>query len=518
MMIDGALALQICVAAPALAAVALFFVPAGARNLIRGISLVGAVASLAFAVLAALHYDRAQAGIQLVSSIPLVPSLGIALTFGTDGWSLPLLLLTGVILTTGVCASWDVQERPRDFFALLLLLSAGVCGVFASLDLFVFFLCYEIAVLPMYLLIAIWGTSNKVKPAGPLAFAMRTLDVGGKEYAAMKLTLMLLVGSALVLAAMLGLYVAAGSQSFDLRDLAKVPYAKPLQLWAFAALWIGFGSLAGVWPFHTWSPDGHAAAPTAVSMLHAGVLMKLGAYGVVRVGMVLLPDGARDLAWLVGTVATVNIVWGALSAMAQQDLKYIVAYSSVSHMGVVMLGAATLTVNGWNGAVFQMVAHGLMTGLFFALVGLVYGRAHNRWVPDMGGFGQQMPGVAVCFTIACLSSLGLPGLAGFAAEFLVFLGAWQGGQPVWAIAGLIGAFLTAVYVLRATKRVFWGPPSAHPYPDLRDASGTEWVALATLVAALVVLGVWPRLTLDLIDVGTMDYLPAVAGKALESLR
>ena len=526
---QGASLVQIAVAAPFVAFAVLVAIPGRLVGLVRWTSVAGAAVSLAAALGAAASYDRAAAGIQHVSSLPFVPSLGIALTFGVDGWSLPLLVLTGVILLTGVFASWDVKERPRDFFALLLLLSGGVQGVFASLDLFVFFLCYEIAVLPMYLLIAIWGTSKRVAAGGPLGFVWQRLDIGGKEYAAMKLTLMLLVGSALVLFAMVGLYVAAGSQSFDIRDLQKVPYARGLQLWAFVALWIGFGSLAGVFPFHTWSPDGHAAAPTAVSMLHAGVLMKLGAYGVIRIGMVLLPDGARELAWLVGTVATVNIVWGALSAMAQTDLKYIIAYSSVSHMGVVMLGAATLTVNGWNGAMFQMVAHGLMTALFFALVGLVYGRAHSRDVPSMGGFGLRMPGIAVCFTVAALSSLGLPGLAGFGAEFLVFLGAWQGGQPLWAIAGLVGAFLTAVYVLRAAKAIFWGPYAAvsvlagahagpDPYPDLSDARGVEWFALAVLVALLVVLGVWPRLGLDFIDVGTADYLPAVAGRALEVLR
>lgn len=510
--------LDFTVAAPAFAALLLLFIPVRAMNVVRGVSLVGALAHLGGAIAVALNYDRAVGGVQMVSTHAVVPSMGIALTFGVDGWGVPLLLLTAVMLTTGVFASWNVQPRARDFFVLLLLLTSGVAGVFVSLDLFIFFLCYEIAVLPMYLLIAIWGTAKKVEAAGPFRFVWKMLDVGGKEYAAMKLTLMLLAGSALILAAMLALYTGAGSTSFDLRHLAMTTYAPSVQTWGFLAIWIGFGALAGVWPFHTWSPDGHAAAPTAVSMLHAGVLMKLGAFGVIRIGMILLPEGARDWVWLVGSVAMINIVYGAMSAMAQKDLKYIVAYSSVSHMGVVMLGAATLTINGWNGAVFQMVAHGLMTGLFFALVGLVYGRSHSRWVPDMGGFANKMPAVAVFFTIASLSSLGLPGLAGFVAEFLVFLGAWQSGQVIWAVAGLVGAFVTAVYVLRASKSIFWGPGPSEQFHDLTDAHGTEWVALTVLATALIVLGIWPRLGLDFIDIATSEYLPAVAQQTVEALR
>ncbi len=229
-----------------------------------------------------------------------------------------------------------------------------------------------------------------------------------------------------------------------------------MQTWVFLAFYIGFGILAGIWPLHTWSPDGHASAPTAVSMLHAGVLMKLGAYGVVRLGMGLLPDATVEWAWLVGGIACINIVYGALSAMAQTDLKYVIAYSSVSHMGVVMLGAATLTVTGLNGSVFQMFAHGIMTGLFFALVGLVYEKAHSREIFKMGGFGVMMPGIATAFTIAGLSSLGLPATAGFVAEFLTFLGAWTSNYSWWLFPGVIGAFLTSIYVLRVAKQIFWG--------------------------------------------------------------
>jgi NADH-quinone oxidoreductase subunit M len=385
-------------------------------------------------------------------------------------------------------------------------LVSGVLGVFVCQDLLLFFLFYEIAVLPMYLLIGIWGSSHAVPAAGPLQISWRLFKVGDKQYAAMKLTLMLLVGSAAILIAILMLHARSGGTSFDLGDLARARYDRKTQIVLFPLLWLGFGTLAGVFPFHTWSPDGHASAPTAVSMLHAGVLMKLGAFGVMRVGMVILPEGAAFWVPVVGAVAAINVVYGAFCAMSQTDLKYVVAYSSVSHMGVVMLGAATMTTAGWNGAVFQMVAHGMMTALFFALVGLVYERAHTRQVGKMGGFAAVMPGVAAFFTLACLSSLGLPGTAGFVAELLVVLGAWKSGHYFWAIPAVLGAFVTAIYVLRATRAIFWGPPPKEPMPDLADARRTEWVAPVMLAAAIVLLGVWPRLLLDHIDPGSAAYL------------
>jgi NADH-quinone oxidoreductase subunit M len=389
-----------------------------------------------------------------------------------------------------------------------MVLVAGVYGVFVSQDLFIFFLFYELAVLPMYLLIGIWGSSGKIAEAGPFRWVFRMLDVGGKEYAAMKLTLMLLLGSAFILAAMLGMYFEAG-QTFSMQSMLEAQFSTSLQMLAFPALWIGFGTLGGLWPFHTWSPDGHAAAPTAVSMLHAGVLMKLGAFGVIRVGMLLLPEGAQAWAFIVGTVAVINIVYGALCAMNQKDLKYIIAYSSVSHMGVVLLGAATLTTNGWNGAIFQMVAHGIMTAMFFALVGFVYGRTHDRWVPNLGGLGKVMPYLAGFFTLAALSSLGMPGTAGFVAEFLVFLGAWQGAYSWWAVPGAMGAFITAVYVLRATGKIFWGEGPPSKFADLTDANGVEHITLWILGISIIVLGLWPRVLLDLIDAATPAYLAAV---------
>ncbi|MEW6430816.1 MAG: NADH-quinone oxidoreductase subunit M [Myxococcota bacterium] len=502
--------LSIIVAAPFVAAVLLLMVDDDARLTIRWISLVGSLVSLGGSIQLAAKYQLSRGGLQFAERYPLVPSFGIDLSLAADGWSVSLLLLTGIIITTGVLASWTVSHRGREFFILLLVLVAGVFGVFVSQDLFVFFLFYEIAVLPMYLLIGIWGSRGKVEARGPFAFVWKRFDIGGREYAAMKLTLMLLVGSAAILVVIFAMYFAAGGKTFDLGVLGAARYPREMQLWAFPLLWLGFGSLAGVFPFHTWSPDGHAAAPTAVSMLHAGVLMKLGAFGVIRVGMLLLPDGAAWWAPYVGGIAVINVLYGAVSAMSQKDLKYVIAYSSVSHMGVVMLGAATMTVDGWNGAVYQMFAHGMMTGLFFALVGLVYERAHTRWVPAMGGFAAKMPGVAAFFVLAGLSSLGLPGLAGFVAEFLVFVGAWQSKHWWWALPGIIGAWVTAVYVLRAAKMIFFGDGPAQEFHDLKDARRTEWGALWALGACLILFGSYPRLILDFIHLATNEYLPKLS--------
>ncbi len=492
---------------PFIGAVLIMFTARRSPMAVRLISAVSTGISLLLTLFVYTAYDREAAGFQFYERLSLVPPLGISYEVAVDGWSLLLVLLTAIIIFSGVFASWTVASRSQEFYALLLVLVTGVFGVFVSLDLFVFFLFYELAVLPMYLLIGIWGTSAQIRPRGIFSWAFSETGVGSKEYAAMKLTLYLLLGSALILVGILALYFAGDSSSFSFLDLEGVSFSPEVQRWVFLAFYIGFGVLAGIWPLHTWSPDGHASAPTAVSMLHAGVLMKLGAYGVVRIGMGLLPEGASDWVWLVGTIACVNIVYGALSAMAQTDLKYVIAYSSVSHMGIVMLGAATLTEAGLNGSVFQMFAHGIMTGLFFALVGLVYEKAHSREIFRMGGFGVMMPGIATAFTVGGLSSLGLPATAGFIAEFLTFLGAWRSAHPWWLFPAVAGTLLTAIYVLRVVKQIFWGPAPAHgEFHDLPDALGPEWVSLVVLSFVLVLFGMVPGLAIGLVDSATVPFL------------
>ena len=384
--------------------------------------------------------------------------IGISLTLGVDGIAAPMLLLTGIVMFTGVLVSWSIRSWNKDFFILYFLLLAGVFGVFASYDLFFFFFFYELSVLPMYLLIGVWGSSSRFPKFS------RT-----KEYSAMKLTLYLVAGSVLIWVALMAIFVEAGLGTFDIKRLAVVEYSPTFQKVFFPFLAIGFGILAGLWPFHTWSPDGHVAAPTAVSMVHAGVLMKLGAFGIIRVGMVILPEGAEF--WMPALVGlgTVNVIYGAISAMGQSDLKYVIGYSSVSHMGYVVMGIATLHPLGLSGAVLQMFSHGIMTALFFAVVGVVYDRTHTRDMMVLDGLAKRMPVTAVFFTIAGLTSLGLPGLSGFVAELLVFLGLFK-TYPILGALGVIGAAITAVYILRLLAKVFFGPVS--PLPDEVESHGS----------------------------------------------
>ncbi|HXG31153.1 MAG TPA: NADH-quinone oxidoreductase subunit M [Thermodesulfobacteriota bacterium] len=499
--------LSLITLSPFIGAVVLLLQPERWYLRIRLTALFFSIVSLLGSLYVFLYYDRTMGGFQFVEYLPLVPSLGISYHFGADGISLILILLTAFILITGVFASWTVPFRTKEFYILLLLLVTGVFGVFVCLDLFLFFLFYELAVLPMYLLIGIWGSSTGIVPKGPFRKAIEEMGVGSKEYGAMKLTLYLLFGSAFILVGFLGLYGFSGLRTFDYTALEGVRLPHSIQNWLFLLFYLGFGSLAGIWPIHTWSPDGHAAAPTATSMMHAGVLMKLGAYGIIRVGMGLLPDAAHTFAPVIGTVAVVNIVYGAFGAMWQRDLKYVVAYSSVSHMGIVMLGAATLNEMGLNGSVLQMFSHGIMTGLLFALVGLIYEKAHSREILRMGGFARGMPGIATFFAIGGLTSLGLPGLSGFVAELLVFLGAWRSPHFWWLIPAVFGAFITAVYVLRVLKWIFFGPEEG--IKGIKDATGVEWIALTVLSAILIVVGLYPRLLLDLIDTSVVGLLEGI---------
>jgi len=488
--------LTVILLSPLAAALVIMAVPR--RNLLAVRLIAAAATSICLLLsgqLCLVYLREGLRGLQFADRAAWVVDPGISYFVAADGVSLSLVLLTALVIFCGVFASWTVVYRTKEFYCLLLLLVTGVFGVFVSQDLFFFFLFYELAVLPMYLLIGIWGT-------------------GPKEYSAMKLTLYLLAGSAFMLVGILGMYFAAAlpagaPRTFDLTVLSQAEYSRGFQVVAFLLLYIGFGILAGIWPLHTWSPDGHASAPTAVSMLHAGVLMKLGAYGVLRVGLGCLPEGAHAWLWLMGAIAVVNIAYGAYVAMGQRDLKYVIAYSSVSHMGVVMLGLAASNEVALNGAVLQMFSHGIMTGLFFALVGLVYEKSHTRDIEAMGGLARQMPGIAVAFTIGGLASFGLPGTSGFVAELLVFLGAfrahWQsytiGGVPLFpilAVGAVVAIVVTATYVLRVLQRVFHGPLDEARYGEVGDARTTEWVTLVVLGSLLVVIGVYPSPLTDLI--------------------
>jgi len=489
--------LSIILLAPLAGGIAVMIIPGRSLLAIRLVSAVAASISLLGSIYLFLDYSPGTSPLVYEEFIEWIPGSGITYHLAVDGVSISLVLLTGLVIFTGVFASWTITHRTKEFYALLLVLVTGVFGVFLSWNLFFFFLFYELAVLPMYLLIGIWGT-------------------GRKEYSAMKLTLYLLVGSGFMLVGILAIYfysgLAGAERTFDLVELTERGSFWPdFQRVVFFLLYIGFGVLAGIFPLHTWSPDGHSSAPTAVSMLHAGVLMKLGAYGVLRVGVGLLPDGAHQWAYLVGAIAVINILYGAVVAMGQRDLKYVIAYSSVSHMGVVMLGIATLNAQGLTGSVFQMFSHGIMTGLFFALVGLVYEKAHTRDFSKLGGLARRMPGIVVAFTIGGLASFGVPGTSGFIAEFWAFYGTWLWFVPL-AVLAIVGIVITALYVLRMLQMVFFGDMDPR-YDEEKtpDARTTEWVAPVVLSATLVLFGVVPGSMVRLINQGLVDFLAKVSG-------
>ncbi len=452
-----------------------------------------AAVTLAISIYLFVAYDNDLGGYQFeTEKYHWLPGLGVTFHLAMDGIAAPMVLLTGIVMVTAVFMAWNTEPRAKDFFALFMALVCGVYGVFLSLDLFFLFFFYELAVVPMYLLIGVWGSTRK-------------------EYGALKLVLYLVASSVLVWVGLIAIYVHADLGTFNLLELEQAGYSATFQRVVFPLLMFGFGVLAGLWPFHTWSPDGHVAAPTSVSMLHAGVLMKLGAFGIIRVGLDLLPEGAQDWQLVLVILATVNVVYGAVSAIAQRDLKFVIGYSSVSHMGYVLLGIATLHPQGLTGAVYQMFSHGIMTALFFAVVGVVYDRAHTRDISVFQGIAKRMGTTASFFAVAGLASLGLPGLSGFIAEFLVFVGLFK-TYPVVGVLGIIGAAITAVYILRLIAKVFFGPLDSR-WESLPDASRLEKASMLSLVAVLIFGGVYPQPFTRIIDQGIGPILDRVSAVA-----
>jgi NADH-quinone oxidoreductase subunit M len=433
-----------------------------------------------------IHATSLPSGVDLplkyVEKVPWLSNLGIEYFMGADGISILMVFLTAVVIFSGVCASWYHNYRTKEFFIFLMLLVTGVFGVFVANDMFLFFLFYELAVLPMYLLIGIWGT-------------------GPREYSAMKLTLMLMGGSALIVVGILVLYYEAGAHSFAFSEIAKSKIPLSTQTWLFPVMFFGFGTLGGLWPFHTWSPDGHASAPTAVSMLHAGVLMKLGAYGCLKT-IYMMPEGAHMWGTFFMVLTTVNIFYGAMIAIQKTDLKYITAYSSVSHCGLILFGLSTLNPTAFQGAAVQMYAHGLMTALFFALVGMIYGRTHTRYITEMGGLLKVIPFLGVSYMIGGLSGLGLPGLAGFIAEIQVFVGAFTLESLPHRIMTILAAssvVVSAVYLLRALTRMLYGPMHDPHHETIKDATFIEKVPLVLLIFLLAFSGMFPGWMIRLVE-------------------
>ena len=470
--------LSIFVLIPLLMMIALFF--AKNRGQINFIAATGATILLAFSAILTYMYlaERASGNVAEMlfrADVVWYAAFNIHYSVGVDGVSVAMLLLTSVIVFTGVFASWRIDPLPKEFFLWFCLLSIGVYGFFISIDLFTMFMFYEIALIPMYLLIGIWGT-------------------GKKEYAAMKLTLMLMGGTALLLVGILGIYYFSGAESMNILDIAQNTIPLSAQYYLFPLTFMGFGVLGALFPFHTWSPDGHASAPTAVSMLHAGVLMKLGGYGAFRVAMYLMPEAAHEMAWIFLILTGISVVYGAFSAVVQTDLKYINAYSSVSHCGLVLFAILMMNETAMTGAVMQMLSHGLMTALFFALIGMIYGRTHTRLITQMGGLMKILPFLGVSYVIAGLASLGLPGLSGFVAEMTIFVGSFQETDTFHRVLTIVAAssiVITAVYILRVVGKILFGKVQDPHHEELTDATWWERISVVTLIIAIVALGSLP---------------------------
>ncbi len=461
---------------------------------VRMVALLGSIAQLAYggAVMSSYITQRAAgvAGQMLFQyKVSWFKAMNIEYNVGVDGISIAMIMLTAVVVMTGILISWNVEKMTKEFFFLLLLLSVGAYGFFISLDLFTMFFFLEVAVIPKFLLIGIWGS-------------------GKKEYSAMKLALMLMGGSALVLIGLLGVYYNSnidGVRTFDLMKISQIHIPTDSQMIIFPLMFVGFGIFTALFPFHTWAPDGHSSAPTAASMFLAGISMKLGGYGCLRVATYLMPEAAHHYSWIIILLSTIAIIYGAFATLMQTDLKYINAYSSVSHCGFVIFGIGMLTQTSINGAVMQMVSHGLMTALFFGAIGMIYERTHTRQVAELGGLLKTIPIIITVFVIAGLCSLGLPGLSGFVAEMTVFMGSWQNPDTFSRVSTVLACasiVVTAVYILRAVGSATMGPIKNPEFLKFADASWNEKLASATLILCILAIGMAPYWLTNLVTPDT----------------
>ena len=510
--------LSLIALAPIVAAIIMLLLPKERGENARMIGLGTMVSTLVLALYVYISYYQNlpvpgtpwAATLAFVEEHAWVPSIGINYIVGVDGLSATLVLLTAVVGLGGVLISWSISDRPREFYAFFMLLVAGVQGVFISVDGFLLFFFYELAVLPMYVMIVIWGWPER------------------REYAAMKLTLYLLIGSFISFIAFLILYFQLPQQglpaTFDLRVWSEANFPVNTQLILFMPLFLGFAVLAGIWPLHNWSPDGHVAAPTAVSMIHAGVLMKLGAYASMRVGIQTLPEGAVYWMPFVILLTLINVVYGAFVAMRQTDMKYLIGYSSVSHMGLVSMGFAAMTLYGFLGAGIQMVSHGIMTALFFSVVGMIYDRAHTRDMEELSGMRRALPWLVIPFVIGGLVSMGMPGLSGFIAEFPIFMGVWNGtslnldtvfslnpsGYYNWiAIIAVLGIIITAAYILRAVQNVFFGEYDADKWHDMRPLLAIDKFVLIMFCVLMILIGVLPNVIAPIVESGMIPVVQRI---------
>lgn len=480
---------------PMLGAAVIAFVPGLKRNGIRALALLFTLVSFALAIAVFVLFDRNATGIQFEEMASWIPAINANYHLGVDGLSMPLMALTAFLGVMVVLISWKEEVRVREHFAWLLLLEASILGVFCSLDLLLFFMFWEIEVIPMYFLISVWGA-------------------GRKEYSSIKYVIYTLFGSAFMLAGILTVYFTTGS--LNMIDLAKTgvaAYASAIPVTAmFFLLFIGFAVKLPVFPLHTWLPDAHTDAPTSGSVMLAGALIKMGGYGMIRICLSLFPDVARQYSVLLVTLAVIGIVYGAAVTLRQTDLKRMIAYSSVSHMGMVLLGIFALGEISLTGAALQMVSHGLLTGLLFAMAGFTMHSAHERDLRKMGGLARQMPITTVVFSIAGLGSLGLPLTSGFVAEFVTLTGSFSSnafnGIHIFVIVSAISVVLAAGYILWMLQRVFYGPPQEQ-FAHAHDADALERVYMFAFVVLIILVGVYPSILVNIIKMGVAPLVPPV---------
>jgi len=481
---------------PIIGLIVIALLPKPEQRTIKLTALVFALASFALSVAVFCLFDRSGAAIgqiQFEEKLSWIPAINAFYHLGVDGLSLPMVILMTFLGVLAVLVSWNIQLRPKEYFIWLLLLEASILGVFCSLDLVLFFLFWELELIPMYFLISVWGG-------------------GRREYSAIKYVIYTLVGSAMMLAGILSIYFTAGS--LNMIELAGLDVARPfIPLSAmFFLMLIGFAIKLPVFPLHTWLPDAHTDAPTAASVILAGALLKMGGYGMIRLCVTIFPGVALQFAPLLVALAAVSVLYGAAVTLRQKDLKRLIAYSSVSHMGYVLLGVFALSQVSLTGAVLQMFSHGIITGLLFAMVGLVYDKAHERNLDNLGGLARQMPVIVVVFSIAGLASLGLPGTSGFAAEFITFVGSYSStvvdGVRLYTILGVFGIVLTAGYILWMLQRVFYGPP-LEKFNGVPDANNVEKVCIFSFVAAIMLVGLYPAILTDVIKVGVEPIMRLV---------
>jgi len=485
--------LSYLVFAPLVGLIVLLFINRDRHAAIRWVATIFAFLSLVLTLIVLADYDWSTAAMQFTEQHQWIPAIGAQYLMGVDGISVPMLVLTGLLSLVAVIISFNITKRVKEYFVFLLLLETGMLGVFVSLDFFLFYIFWEVMLVPMYFLIGVWGGSRR-------------------EYAAIKFFLYTLFGSIFMLVAILVLYFSSDPHTLNMLELTQVgpTFARGIQIFAFVFFFIAFAIKVPVWPFHTWLPDAHVEAPTAISIILAGVLLKMGTYGMLRVSWPMLPQGIRYFSIPIAILGIIAIIYGALVSMAQKDLKKLVAYSSVSHMGYCMMALGAYTsVTALSGCMFQMVSHGLITGALFLLVGVLYDRAHTREIAAFGGLGKKLPVYTAIMTLFCMASLGLPGMSGFISEFMIFIGSFP-SFPVMVGIAVLGVVLTAAYILRMVQRVFLGEFDAAKWGGLTEINLREILAVAPLAVLTIFIGVYPKPLSELMQATLQNIITLMA--------